>query len=139
MASFGTKQAWVLDQMAMSPTLHRAYFRERANPRADAGSLQGSVLNACGNGTRWHQFALTMEDEGKTLEMNTESGITQLVVDGVGDSTRPLSEPQPAPHLLHAEPPYSPHKHPARPQGSLPNAQFAPKRPRRRPGRTTCH
>ena len=79
--------SWIDSQMALPPTLHRAYFRQRASPKYDASvsavSLIGGRRRACAIGSRWRSFALTAADVGATLSMTTSAeGVSQLLVDG---------------------------------------------------------
>ena len=76
---------WIQAQMALTPTLHREYHRKRANIRFDATntpSTLSSPRTGCAVGTRWHQFALTRKDVGKTLSIVTSGGTSQLLLDG---------------------------------------------------------
>lgn len=60
--------AWLAQQMALPPTLHRAYYRRRANPRLFRGAVAtGGERTPCEPGSRWHRFALTKADEGAAL------------------------------------------------------------------------
>lgn len=88
-------EAWIREQMALSPTLHRTVFRRRANTRVNPphlrneeerfiGEAQGAALDerkefvgqaqamqvgdgrgACELYSRWHRYALTMFDVGR--------------------------------------------------------------------------
>ena len=71
-------KAWLDEQMHLPPTLHRQYYRKRANPRLNTALPTGGVRQACEVGSRWHSFALTKEDKGKTLELSASA----LSVDG---------------------------------------------------------
>jgi hypothetical protein len=55
--------AWVAEQMALPPSLHRAHFRRRANPRV-SDAANASAHRACEPGSRWHRYALTLRDVG---------------------------------------------------------------------------
>ena len=75
---------WAVEQMALPPTLHRAFFRQRANPRLQTALGTGGVRQACQNQSRWHRYTLTREDEGRTLGVTVgDDGIVTLQVDGV--------------------------------------------------------
>eukprot|EP00937_MAST-01D_sp_MAST-1D-sp2_P000967 g967.t1 len=62
---------WVQKQMALPPTLHRAYYRKRSNPRFPGGGAAripaGTKSLPCAPGSRWHRFALTEADVGKYM------------------------------------------------------------------------
>ena len=53
---------WVRSQIALPPTLHRAYFRARANPPLAADLPTGRVHSACAPGSRWHRYAFSLRD-----------------------------------------------------------------------------
>ena len=72
-----TPGQWLSDQMALPPTLHRAYFRRRANPRLRVPLATGGVRDACHRLSRWRQYALTAEDEGRLLVI---SALAELLV-----------------------------------------------------------
>ena len=63
-------QSWISAQMQLQPSLHRAYYRERANPRAFTKTPTGALRPACEAGSRWHSFAFTRSDEGKQLAVS---------------------------------------------------------------------
>ena len=73
-------KSWMQAQIAMPATLHRAYFRERLNPRliGDAVS-EGSAYLPCSVGSRWHNWSFTQGDIGKSMVF---SG------DGMGNARR---------------------------------------------------
>ena len=74
---------WIHDQMALPPTLHREYFRRRANPRLFMARPIGSIRSACTAGSRWHRFAFSRNDEGKTLQVVAKEGSgAALYIDG---------------------------------------------------------
>ena len=74
---------WIDDQMALPPTLHREYFRRRANPRQFTARPTGGLRAACAAGSRWHRFAFSRAEEGKVLEVvSTPSGGAVLSIDG---------------------------------------------------------
>ena len=59
--------------MALPPTLHRAYYRRRANPRLQVArhpppDRRWRWRSACEAGSRWHRFALTADDVGELME-----------------------------------------------------------------------
>ena len=61
---------WIEDQMALPPTLHREYYRRRANPRLFTARNAGGVRAPCQAGSRWHLFSFNRADEGKKLRVN---------------------------------------------------------------------
>ena len=61
-------QAWVHEQLALPPTLHREYFRRRANPRLDKPSEVGRPRGACEPNARWNRIAIRADDRGETIE-----------------------------------------------------------------------
>ena len=67
--------SWIGRQMALPPTLHREYYRRRANPRQATALPTGGLRAACEAGSRWHRMAFSRADEGKTLQVgSTASG-----------------------------------------------------------------
>jgi hypothetical protein len=77
--------AWLRDQMALPPSLHRSYYRRRANPRIFEGLVlpTGFAGSACVAGSRWHRYAFTDEDRGRTVfAVLSPAGIFSLSVDG---------------------------------------------------------
>ena len=79
-------RTWIATQAALPPTYHRVYVRERSNPRLLPGATVdlGAPQSACMAGSRWHAFAFTVEDLGKTLVVgDAGGGKSSLVVDGV--------------------------------------------------------
>ena len=60
-----TASGWVYDQMhEVPPTLHRAYYRKRANPRNLRPIDSGGVRGPCQAESRWRRFALSIDDQG---------------------------------------------------------------------------
>ncbi len=79
----GALVEWVGAQMGLGPSLLRAYYRERANPRLDTETSTGTVRGPCTVGSRWHRFALTKVDIGKRVVVGMPSGGRHTVtVDG---------------------------------------------------------
>ena len=77
-------KGWVTAQMALTPTLHRAYVRTRVNPRAPVSNSVGSARPVCAVGSRWHRYAFTRADRGKTIVATTlNGGSYSLEIDGV--------------------------------------------------------
>ena len=72
--AIGGEGAWIAQQMAEAPTLHRAHLRHRANPRR--GNSNGQVAGlyrACEAHSRWSRYAFRRQDEGSSMNI-TESG-----------------------------------------------------------------
>ena len=78
--------AWMSNQMAIEPSLHRAYYRERTNPRLSGSkAMVGSVRGACDAGSRWIRYALSMRDVESAIEVSqSTSGDTATVRITVG-------------------------------------------------------
>ena len=64
-------QSWISAQMKLPPSLHRVYYRERANPRAFTKTPTGGLRSVCEAGSRWHSFAFTRSDEGKQMAVSS--------------------------------------------------------------------
>ena len=64
---------WIRNQMAVAPTLHRAWFRERTGPRLSSTLPQnvGTIARACEAGSRWARYALSMLDVGRAVKVTT--------------------------------------------------------------------
>ena len=74
---------WIDAQIALPPTLHREYYRRRANPRQFTARPTGGLRAACEAGSRWHRFAFSRAAEGKMLQVvSTPSGGAALSIDG---------------------------------------------------------
>ena len=58
---------WAVEEMALPPTLHRAFFRQRASPRLHTTLGTGGVRQPCQNLSRWHRYTMSKEDEGRVL------------------------------------------------------------------------
>lgn len=52
---------------AVPPSLHRAYFRRRANPRLALDTATMVRRHPCAAGSRWNRFALTAADVGRSV------------------------------------------------------------------------
>ena len=74
---------WILDQMAVEPTLHRAYVRKRVNPRLSEKSEAGRSRGACEVGSRWNSIAIRGEDIGKTITFSAHGSVTAVYVNNV--------------------------------------------------------
>lgn len=61
---------WVVDQITTVPvTLHRAYLRQRANPRQTFTTDMGRPRGACEVGARWNRIAIRGDDLPMKLEV----------------------------------------------------------------------
>ena len=87
--TFGAIETWVEAQMALPPSLLRAYHRRRASPRLRHPSDAASVRDRCDAGSRWLRYAFTNEDRGKTIIASVIAGAASnsmrrwlLTVDG---------------------------------------------------------
>ena len=76
-------KAWLASQMALRPTLHRAYYRQRTNARLLQSVQPGGIRSACEAGSRWLRFAFTQRDLHKTIDVSNRGGAFVLKVDGV--------------------------------------------------------
>jgi uncharacterized protein (DUF1501 family)/uncharacterized protein (DUF1800 family) len=86
--SGGSAAAWVAAELAKRASLHRAYYRERTNPRLSAsGPPYGRPRGACEAGSRWRSYALSTDDVGKTLTVSGSAVPLLLLLDGA-----PLTE-----------------------------------------------
>lgn len=65
---------WVNAQIALPPSYHRSYYRQRCNPRLRASVGTGSVRLPCDRGSRWHRFAFTSRDIGSIVNVSALSG-----------------------------------------------------------------
>lgn len=66
---------WMLAQMALPASLHRAHYRRRVNPRIRQGAWAPFLTQpACAPGSRWNTFAFNEEDEGKVLTVEGLEG-----------------------------------------------------------------
>lgn len=82
--AFAGSSAWLAAQMTLPATLHRAHWRQRANPRQVRSTAVGNGRKACSVGSRWHTYAFTRADVGKTLVASLVSGTTyHLTLDGM--------------------------------------------------------
>jgi hypothetical protein len=72
----GIFKQWIRDQIALPPSLHRAYYRRRANPRIFKGLVmpQGSSRAACAPGSRWSRYAFSESDRGKEFVLTPFTG-----------------------------------------------------------------
>ena len=96
-------EKWVLDQMALPPTAHREFYRQRANARLDAPSEVGVPRSACSANSRWNAIALRADDQALNVTFsevpipNDADGatVTAMYVDGVLRSEVDLARMRP--------------------------------------------
>ena len=90
--------AWIDGQMSLPPSLHRAYYRRRTNPRLlGPRAMVGSLRPACSEGSRWARYALSMRDvwSAITVSQATDSDgspTLRIVVGGDLRAELPLFE-----------------------------------------------
>ena len=71
---FDTPKQWLEHQMSLPPSYLRTYYRQRTNPRMSTAIQAGTIRNyECDVGTRWHTYAFTGADIGKTLKVYATS------------------------------------------------------------------
>ncbi len=70
---------WVLDQMRITPTLTRSYYRERANARPGQFDV-GQVTKPCDLGSRWHRYAFESRDKGKDIVITIDTTKQRIVL-----------------------------------------------------------
>lgn len=93
----GDPASWIAAQMALPYTSHRARFRRKANPRMPNGDATftleaGGARGACGAHSRWHRFAFTVDDVGKTITAEeVAAGTLRLSVEGVARTDVPAA------------------------------------------------
>ena len=83
-AAFGSKRfkTWVREQIAMTPSIHREYFRKRASPKTVLAGYAGKPKGACEHSSRWHRYTFTEKDIGKTIVVSPPAaGRVTLSVD----------------------------------------------------------
>ena len=75
---------WIQAQISLQPNYHRAYYRQRVNPRQQAPVGSGAAKMPCDIGSRWHNFAFTGLDIGRNLTVTPlGGGGFKVKVDGV--------------------------------------------------------
>ena len=84
----GDLKTWIDDQMALPPTLHREYYRERVNPRIPRHwpTPVAGARPVCSAGSRWSRFAFNKADHGDELvvsAVSTLTGFAALAVHGI--------------------------------------------------------
>ena len=74
---------WLLRQMEMEPSLHRAYVRRRWNPKSD-NAPHVMMRPPCKEGSSWVDVAFSDMDRGKTVDVSlTPDGSYSLSIDGI--------------------------------------------------------
>jgi len=79
-----TYQAWIDEQMMLPAGLHRAFWRQRANPHVlpedvGNGNLIGSARSRCEHGSRWVGYTFLTRDVGRPVKVIGN----QILVDGL--------------------------------------------------------
>lgn len=76
---------WIRNQMQLTPTLHRDYFRKRSNQPLLAANQAGGRRSLCARGSRWTRYAITALDDGKlvTFSATAVPGRYSIHIDGV--------------------------------------------------------
>ena len=87
-SSADAAEQYVLEQLAMPASLHRAYLRRRANPRLDTVTEVGRPRGACEDGARWSRVAIRADDAGgivrfETIVLGDGSNLTALYINEV--------------------------------------------------------
>lgn len=90
-----TYKQWILDQMAVEPTLHRAYLRKHANLVLDAMTEAGRTRRACEVGSRWSSIAIRVDDRGAKVQFSNVSGVIGMYVGGVLRSEVDIDQARP--------------------------------------------
>ena len=93
-------EQWVEAQMAETPTSHREYYRKRTNPRLPAPLSSGGVRTPCSAGSRWHRFAFTAADVGRTIVAASNGAGFDLTVGGVLRTTVASFNPGAGNHVV---------------------------------------
>jgi len=83
----GDITSFISDQMTEPATLHRAYFRQRANPiQVIAAPLSGYARSQCAPGSRWMKYAFDAIYNTKIVvvmdELESSPGMVSLSVNG---------------------------------------------------------
>lgn len=81
----GDITSFISDQMAERATLHRSYFRQRANPiKVIAAPLSGYARSQCAPGSRWMKYAFDAIYNTKIVVVidELESGMVSLSLNG---------------------------------------------------------
>ena len=76
-----TFRDWVIEQIALPASLHRSYYRRRANPRLGAQVVPGRPRKPCENLSRWHRHAFTSRDIGREFVITSIAGSANATLD----------------------------------------------------------
>lgn len=83
-ASSLTASEWVVEQMSIAPTSHRAHFRQRTSSRLRQNTYSFGIHDVCEPGSRWNNYTFSMRDIGNEItEEYTASNTYALYVDGI--------------------------------------------------------
>lgn len=77
-----THQAWLLDQMKKPVESHRAYFRERVNPRLDQTVETGNPTPPCEDGSRWFGHVFRSFDIDNDIIVSLSPDFGQVIIRG---------------------------------------------------------
>eukprot|EP00931_Biecheleriopsis_adriatica_P065147 TRINITY_DN39780_c0_g1_i1.p1 TRINITY_DN39780_c0_g1~~TRINITY_DN39780_c0_g1_i1.p1 ORF type:complete len:1646 (-),score=248.85 TRINITY_DN39780_c0_g1_i1:346-5283(-) len=78
--SESTAEEWLSTQFSLPATSHRAYFRERVNPHANASCQEiYGERQLCAKGSRWVSHTFTVADVGRRFNLNSTGA---LFIDG---------------------------------------------------------
>jgi cullin-associated NEDD8-dissociated protein 1 len=70
LSTFASEEEWVLDQIDQPATLHREYYRRRANPRLNVVSEVGRPRGACEPNSRWNRIAIRQDDLAQNISFS---------------------------------------------------------------------
>jgi hypothetical protein len=93
----GDFEAWIQDEMTEPATLHRAFWRQHANPRfpkrLDYNLPFGTLRSPCAKGSRWNNFAFTFDDVHSHISIAPIPNSDQVLVsiDGIVRTEAPAS------------------------------------------------
>ena len=73
---------WIIHQMGLPASLHRAYFRTKVNSECHIPNRAGRGRSGCERGSRWVRFAFTSRDENKVAAITKEAGVVRVSIDG---------------------------------------------------------
>ena len=80
--SWGSKtfKEWIVEQIELPASLHRSYFRQRANPRLAVLQAPGRPKDACEDLSRWHRYTFTKNDIGKEFVVSGVAGSSNVTI-----------------------------------------------------------
>ena len=84
-AAFTTPLDYVVAQLALDPTSHRQYFRERVTDWHPETTTHGLLhTHPCNQGARYRAYAFTVGDDDRYVNITTnENGNRELAIDGI--------------------------------------------------------